>query len=147
MPEEKNPMPGKKKDLSAPLTDEQKAALKKWYLESGNLEKIDKFIKCAGWVELEEYVHMVALFPLSRHELLPEYMKNQEGKTLFPCNLNPRNNVEGWQDATEVGWQVVQETHGLSRDELHLKIKNIQDDDWEVFLKRAEKRKKEKESN
>ncbi len=47
MPDEKNPMPGKK-DLNAPLNDEQKAALKKWYLESGNLEKIDKFIKCAG---------------------------------------------------------------------------------------------------
>lgn len=143
MPEGKSPVP-EKKTKSAPLTDMQKEALRKWYAEPKNLKEIDKFIRAAAWVELEEYVHMVSLFPLSRHDKLPEYMKTEDGELLFPCNLNPRVNMEGWQDAIEVGWQVVEENQKLSRDELHLKIKKMQDDDWETFMKRAEERKASK---
>lgn len=129
------------------LTDTQRAAVKRWYQEDECITQVRSLIEKAGWLQLEEYVQMIALFPLSRHDTLPEYMRDEEGKPLFKCNLNPRNNLEGWRDAIEIGWQVMEETFKMSRDELHIKIRDLQEDDWDRFVKDAEARVQNKRSS
>lgn len=118
------------------LDDTQKKALATWYAQDWILDKVRELRQANRWEELEEFVHRDALMPLGKHDKLPDYMRNDEGKTLFPDNLNPIANLEGWQDAIEVGWAVMNDKLGLSQDEVHIRIRDIQNADWDDFLNR-----------
>ena len=95
-------------------------------------------------LDLEEWVQKGCLIPLSKHDQLPEYMKNEDGTPLFPGNLDPRESEDEWQDAIEIGWNVIEKVFGISNDNRHKKIQNMVDDDWQAFLKSVEKRKIER---
>jgi len=125
------------------LSDIQKNALQEWYSQDWILDGVRGLMQAAKWEELEEYVHMDALLPIGRHDALPVYMRNEKGAPLFPDNLNPTANLEGWQDAIEVGWTVVEQKLGLSHDTVHVKIRDAQDQDWESFTRRHEGKKRE----
>jgi hypothetical protein len=86
---------------------------------------------------------MRCLFPLARHSELPDYLKDDEGKPLFPTNLNPKEDLEKWQDAIEVGWEVVEKKFGLHHDDVHRSIAREQKEDWAQFMARYEERKKQ----
>lgn len=118
------------------LDDIQKKALKTWYAQDWILDKVRELRQADRWEKLEEFVHRDAIMPVSKHDKLPDYMRNDEGKTLFPDNLSPMANLEGWQDAIEVGWAVINDKLGLSQDEVHVKIRDIQNADWDDFLNR-----------
>ena len=126
------------------MDETQKAALERWYSEPAVLERAKALWDAGECEDLEEYLHREALLPLSRHELLPDYMKNEEGATLFPTNLNPGSHLEIWQEACEIAWQVVEAKLGFTHDDVHLKIRDAQRDDWEAFLKRAAERRGER---
>ncbi|MFH1998572.1 MAG: hypothetical protein ABIK28_02775, partial [Planctomycetota bacterium] len=76
---------------------------------------------------------------------LPDFMKTTDGKPLFPTGLNPIKDLEGWQDAIEVGWAVTEEKTGISMEFVQGKIREEKDADWEVFIKSVEERKKQRE--
>jgi len=124
------------------LNDTQKQALESWYDRQAILDEVGKLWKAEEWEALEDFIHRGALLPLGRHDSLPGYMKDQDGKSLFPDNLSPVANLEGWRDAIEVGWKVIETRLGLSHDDVHRAIARIQKDDWESFVKRAEDKKK-----
>ena len=119
------------------LDDTQKKALETWYAQDWILEKVRELRQADRWEELEEFVHRDALMPVGKHDELPDYMRNDEGKTLFPDNLSPIANLEGWQDAIEVGWAVMDDRLGLTQDEVHIRIRDIQNADWDDFLDRS----------
>lgn len=121
------------------LDEKQREALRQWYRRDSIREEAGRLAKAEDWEGLEEFVQMRALFPLSRHNELPDYLKTETGP-LIPSNCNPRDDVEGWRDAVEVGWEVVHEILGLSRDEIHLRIKHWQDQSWEAFLRSVDDR-------
>jgi len=127
------------------LTDIEHNALKQWYSRDKVIKEARSLYEQKADEELEELLHMICLVPLSRHAELPDYMLAGEGKPLFPTNLNPAADLEKWQDAIEVGWEVMQEKLGFTHDDIHRRIAEIQDSDWKEFLARAERRKKEKE--
>jgi hypothetical protein len=87
---------------------------------------------------------MTSLMPLSRTDQLPDYLLGEDGKSLLPNNASPMKDVEEWQDAIEVGWEVMERELGLSRDDMHRSIAQRQGDDWDAFLKDAEGRKRER---
>ena len=128
------------------LSKREAEALYKWYSRPQVLEKTKRLLDREEYEELEEYLHMTCLFPLSRHSELPDYMRDDDGAPLFPDNLNPKKDLEKWQDAVEVAWKVVLDEFGITHDEVHRKIANMQKQDWEAFLESVERRKKERES-
>lgn len=121
------------------LDDKQRSALGQWYRRVEIRGEVERMVAHQDWEGLEEFIQMRALFPLSRHHELPDYLL-VDGAPLIPSNCNPRTDVEEWKDAVEVGWEVVQELFGLSRDEIHLKIKEWQEKSWEVFMKSVDER-------
>lgn len=126
----------------ARLNDKQLEALRSWYAQDWILDKVRVLWKSEEWEELEEFIHKGAIMPLGRHDALPAYMLDEQGKTLFPDNLSPIGNEEGWQDGIEVGWEVVEKELGLAHDTVHVKIRDLQNSDWDDFIRRAEERKK-----
>ena len=124
------------------LNDTERAAVKQWYEEADILSHAKALINKMDYIELEEYLHMTCLFPLSRHSQLPAYLKKDDDQALFPHNFNPKNNLEAWQDAIEIGWSVIQEKFNLSHDEVHQHVAREQKDDWDAFMKSVEERKK-----
>ena len=86
-------------------------------------------------------------FPLSKHGQLPDYMKAEGDKPLFPSNLNPMNDEELWQDAIEIGWAVVEEKLGVSMEFVQKQIRSEIDDDWDRFMKSVEERKKSRDKD
>ncbi len=126
----------------ARLDEKQLAALRSWYKQDWILDKVRALQKAEQWEELEDFIHKGALMPLGRHDALPAYMLDEKGQTLFADNLSPIGNEEGWQDGIDVGWEVVEGELGLSHDAVHIKIRDLQQDDWDDFLRRAEERKK-----
>jgi hypothetical protein len=123
------------------LNEKEHAALKQWYLRPEALEPAQHLYAEKRYEDIEEHLHMICLLPLSRHSELPDYLLNDDGSPLFPSNLNPAQDLEKWQDAVEVAWEVMQQEVGLSHDELHRVIAEEQDRDWKSFLARAEARK------
>ncbi len=85
------------------------------------------------------------LEPLSKIDQLPDYLKQEDGKALIPSNLDPRNDIEGWRDAVELGWEAMDREIGVSQALLHQKIAEGQSQDWNEFMKRAETREKKHE--
>jgi len=126
------------------LSKEEIDALVRWYHEPELLAQARKLVERQSWEELEEYLHMTCLFPLSRHSELPDYMRNEEGKPRFPTNLNPKKDLEKWQDAIEIGWDMVREQFSLTHDEIHRHVAREQRQDWDAFMESVEQRKKER---
>ncbi len=122
------------------LNDIQKKALETWYARDEVLAEVRRLRDAGRWEEIEEYVHMGALLPLGQRDTLPDYMLNEKKETLFPDNLSPVGNEEGWQDAIDIGWAVIEKTLGLSHDEVHIRIRDIQHEDWDKFLRRDKKK-------
>lgn len=123
------------------MNEKQKAALKAWYSRDALLGQFKKLIEKEEWEELEEHLQMRCLFNLSRHFELPDYMLDEEGKPLFPTNLNPKKDLEVWRDGIEVGWQVIEEQFGLKQEHMHRAIAKEQQDDWAEFMARYEAKK------
>lgn len=123
------------------LDDKQKDALRQWYRRAEILDEARQQIQREYWEDLEEFLHMRCLMPLSRTRDLPDYLKTDDDSALLP-NLDPRSNLEAWQDAIEVGWEVVEAEFGVSRDDVHRAIGKQQKEDWGEFLKSIEERKR-----
>ena len=127
------------------LDDRQKDALRRWYSRPEIIDEARRLSRQERWEDLEEYVQMVALMPLSRTEQLPVYLLGEDGKPLLPNNASPMNDIEEWQDAIEVGWDVMERELGVSQEHMHRSIAQRQGDDWDAFLKGAERRKQERQ--
>jgi hypothetical protein len=128
------------------LNDRERSALEQWYSRDIVLADAKRLYDQKQDEDLEEYLHMICLFPLSHHTELPDYMRDDDGKTLFPTNLNPQKDLEKWQDAIEVGWTVMQQKLGFSHKDVHERIAELQEKDWAEFMARAEARKKRLEA-
>jgi len=128
------------------LDEKQKEALKLWYRQPKILSEARERIERKYWEDLEEFLHMRCLIPFSREEELPEFVQNEDGTPLIP-SLDPRSNQEGWQDAIEIGWQVIEAELGVSRDEVHRQIGTQQKDNWDAFMKSVEERKKQRKNS
>ncbi|MFH1808147.1 MAG: hypothetical protein ABIJ09_05345 [Pseudomonadota bacterium] len=124
------------------LSDREREAIERWYAQDKVVDRARALYEDQQDDELEEHLHMLALVPLSRHNELPDFMLDDAGKPLFPGNLNPRADEGKWQDAIEIGWQVMQQKLGFSHDDIHRRIAELQQKDWQEFLARAEQRKK-----
>ena len=125
------------------LNDEQKNALRTWYRRPEILDQARTRIKNKYWEDLEELLQMRCLIPLGRTQELPNYLMTDDGQALLP-SVDPRSNLEAWQDAIEVGWEVVESELGVSRDAVHEAIGKQQKESWEEFLNSVERRKKER---
>lgn len=125
------------------LNDEQKNALRKWYRRPEILDQARTRVKNKYWEDLEELLQMRCLIPLGRTQELPDYLMTDDGQALLP-SVDPRSNLEAWQDAIEVGWEVVESELGVSRDAVHEAIGKQQKESWEEFLNSVERRKKER---
>lgn len=125
------------------LDDKQKDALGRWYRRPEILDQARERIETEAWEDLEELIHMRSLIPLGRTQDLPEYLKTAGGEALLP-SVDPRANLEGWQDAIEVGWAVIESELGVSHDAVHAAIAKQQKDGWDDFMKSVEQRKKER---
>ena len=125
------------------LNDRQKDALRSWYRRPEILDQARARIKNEYWEDLEELLQMRCLIPLGRTQELPDYLKTDDGQALLP-SVDPRSNLEAWQDAIEVGWEVVESELGVSRDAVHEAIGKQQKASWEEFLNSVEQRKKER---
>jgi len=126
------------------LTDEQRQALRRWYSEAEVVDEARRLLTKKEYLQLEDYLHKTCLMPLSRHDQLPDYMRDDSGATLFPTNVDPRVDEELWQDAIEVGWEVMGETIGATHDDVHQAIADDQERDWQAFLESVEQRKRER---
>lgn len=126
------------------LDEMEHAALTRWYSQEHLLEKARAFADAGDLEYLEEFVHKTALWPLGRHENLPDFMLDDEGKPVFPNNLDPRADEDKWQDAIEVGWEVMAAKIGVSHDDVHREVAKEQQDEWALFMKSVEERKKKK---
>ena len=127
------------------LTDPQKQAIRRWYMEPATLERARALHGAQDYEDLEEFLHKGALWPLGRHENLPDYMKDADGKALFPTNLDPREDEDLWQDAIDLAWVVMKEELGIDHDDIHKAVATEQADEWQAFLDSVEARKKAKE--
>jgi len=126
------------------LSDRERSALEQWYSQEKVLAEARRLYEIEADEDLEEYLHMICLFPLSRHAELPDFMKDDAGEPLFPTNLNPRTDEEKWQDAIEVGWDVMERELGFTHDKVHRRIGDVQRRDWKAFMDSVERRKKER---
>jgi hypothetical protein len=128
------------------LSDRERSALEQWYSQEKVLAEARRLYDIKADEDLEEYLQMVCLFPLSRHAELPAFMKDDKDEPLFPTNLNPAKDLEKWRDAIEVGWEVMERELGFSRDEIHRRIGEFQKSDWKEFMESAKRRKQEREA-
>ena len=126
----------------ARLSDRQEMALRQWYSQPQVLDKALAYLDDGNWSGMEEYLHRDALMPIARIDELPEFMLDEKGTPFFPTGIDPSANLEVWQDAIEVGWEVMERERGISHDRVHQEIAKIEQDDWDGFIRRAEERKK-----
>lgn len=126
------------------MNDIETEALKRWYSQEWILAAVRKARDEEDWDALEATVQKHALMPLSKHSQLPDYMRKEGDKPLFPTNLSPLNDVENWQDAIEIGWVVIADKTGVTMEAVQEKIRAEKDADWDVFMKSVEERKKKR---
>ncbi|MHC4944201.1 MAG: hypothetical protein ACYTG7_14400 [Planctomycetota bacterium] len=126
------------------MNENEKEALRRWYSQDWIIAAVNKAKEQEDWDALEANVQKHALLPLSKHGQLPDFMRTEEGKPLFPTSLSPLYDAEGWQDAIEIGWAVIEEKTGISMEHVQDKLRAEKDADWDVFMKSVEKRKKER---
>ena len=127
------------------LTEREKKALVQWYSQDHMIDEARKFAEQKILDRLEDYLQKTCILPLGRHDQLPEYMLDDEGQALFPTNLDPRVDLEKWQDAVEVAWEVMAEKIGVVQDDVHRSIASAQQLDWDAFMKSVEERKKQRD--
>lgn len=126
------------------LTDAEREALTWWYSQDEVLQQARDLARKKAHEELEEYLHRSVLLPLSNREALPDAMRDEDGAPIFPTHLDPRADEAKWQDAIELGWDVVQKELSISRDDIHRSIATEQEKDWEAFMESIERRKRER---
>ncbi len=126
------------------LTDDQRAALARFYAQPHILEEARRLYDAQAYEELEVYLHRSCLIPLSNQANLPEYLKDGDGKPLLPTGLNPMTDEAIWQDGIEVGWEVMADKAGFTHDDVHRAIAGEQNDEFAVFLADVERRKRER---
>jgi hypothetical protein len=124
------------------LSDRERKALEQWYARDEVLAEARRYYEAEEDEDLEEYLHMRCLIPLSRHSALPDYLKDERGEPLFPTNLNPSADAGKWQDAIEVGWAVMERELGFTHEQIHRRIATLQQRTWDAFLADVERRKK-----
>ena len=129
------------------LEDVQRDALKRWYARDEVLAEARSLFDKGSLEELEDYLHRICLLPLSNHDELPDYLRDAEGKPLFPKSLNPRLDEANWQDAIELGWEVMAEELGFTHDDVHRAIAKEQKEDWAAWMESVERRKREREQS
>lgn len=125
------------------LNDRQKEALRRWYSRAEIIDEARELSRQERWEDLEEHVQMTSLMSLGRIEELPDYLLGEDGKPLLPNNASPMRDVVEWQDAIEVGWEVMERKLGVSQEHVHRSIAQRQGDDWDAFVKKVEKRKQQ----
>ena len=126
------------------FTDKEREAVKQWYSQPHVLERAREIKETGALDELEDWIHRVCLMPLSKHDDLPDFMRDDDGKPLFADSLSPIKDEDKWQDAIDVGWAVMNELVGVSQDAVHRYVAKNQKDDWQAFLDSIERRKKER---
>jgi hypothetical protein len=126
------------------LDDRQKDAIRRWYARPEIIDRARALHREGRWEDLEEHVNMRSLMPLGDADRLPDYLKGEDGKPLIPSNLNPQKDIEGWRDAVELGWEVMEREIGVSQDLLHQNIARQQRGDWDSFLKEVERKKRQR---
>ena len=126
----------------AGLSDRQEMALRQWYSQPQVLDKALAFLDDGNWSGMEEYLHRDALMQIARIDELPKFMLDENGTPFFPTGIDPSANLQLWQDAIEVGWEVMERERGIGHDRVHQEIAKIEQDDWDSFIRRAEERKK-----
>ena len=126
------------------LDDEQKDALRRWYARPEIVDEARKLHDEGRWEDLEEHVNMGSLMPLSKTSELPDYLVKEDGKPLLPSNVNPKKDIEEWQDAVEVGWEIMEREIGVSQELLHRNIAQREKNSWDEFMESVERRKKER---
>ena len=126
------------------FTDKERDAVVRWYSEPQVLERARELYEAGQYEPLEEYLHKTCLIPLGRHDELPDYMRNDNGKPLFKNNLSPIQDEEQWKDAIEIAWEVMRDRCDIDHDEIHRTIAAAQKDDWQAFLESIERRKRER---
>ena len=120
-------------------------ALKRWFEREEVLEPVRRWHEEGKWFELEEHVRQGALMPLTIRDGLPDWLFDEEGKPLLgAADLHPGTNREGWAEAVDIGWAVVEQRLGILRDDVVGRIEKIQEDDWERFLESVEERKRQR---
>ncbi len=124
------------------LTDEQRAALARFYAQPEILKTARRLYDAGAYEELERYLHRNCLMPLGNLDALPGYLKDGDGQPLLPTALNPMTDEEIWQDGIEVGWQVMADEAGFTHDDVHKAIAEAQNDEFDRFLADVERRKK-----
>ena len=124
------------------MDEKQKNAIRKWYSQNWILEAVQRTLDAEEWEELESLVHRTVLLPLSKHRELPDFMRNEKGGPLFPTSLSPLQDHKGWSEATSIGWEVVEERLGVSKEKVQGEINVEQDADWDRFMKSVEEREK-----
>jgi len=123
----------------------QISALEKWYARPEVLGHAREIVDSGRVEDLEDYLQKTCLMPLGRHDKLPDFMRDEKGNTLFPTNLDPRHDEEGWQDAVEIAWAVIKMSLGVSHENVHKHIADTQKSDWDRFLESVEQRKRERQ--
>ena len=126
------------------LTETQHEALRNWYARPEVLQQAQRLFEAGAYEALEELLHKKALMPLGIPAELPPYMVDEEGHPLFPTALNPGADLEVWQDAIEVGWEVMVRELGFSHDDVHRGVADAQNDEWQRFLDSVNRRKRER---
>lgn len=126
------------------LNETQSQALKRWYSQPEFIDKARALYADKAYEDLETFLHMTCLMPLSKHSTMPDYLLDEEGKPLFETNLDPRRDVDAWQDGIEVGWAVMEAELGINQDQIHRLIAEQQDHEWKSFLESVERRKEER---
>jgi len=123
--------------------DRQKEALRQWYGRGEVLDQARKLIGDSNWEGLEELIQMRVLVPLGRTAELPGYLKTAEGEALLPT-IDPRVDQDTWEEAVEVGWQVMKSELDVGHEQVHEAIGRQQKDDWAAFIESVERRKRER---
>ncbi len=126
------------------LDDKERAAITRWYAQDHIVAEARRLRDAGDMLDLEEYVNKRALFGLGRHDDLPDYLRTDGGEPLFPDNLSPVASEERWQDAVEIGWEVLGPKIGVTYDDVHRAIAAEQQDEWEAFMASVARREKER---
>lgn len=129
------------------LTEAERNALITWYSRQEVLDEAKRLFEVHRFQDMEDYLHKSCLMPLGRHDALPDDMRDDEGNPLFPNNLDPRVVFDRWQDAVEVCWEVMTDKLGISHDDVHRGVAELQSRDWDSFIESVEQRKRERGQN
>ena len=127
------------------MDETRKTALRRWYAQEWLLQAVRKAHDAGEWEDMESCIHRTVLLPLGKHDALPDYMREENGAPLFPTNLNPLTDYELWAEAVAVGWEVMEDKLGITKDAVQDKIRAEQDIDWKRFMDSVEARKKNRD--